>query len=139
MCGALRRTKLPMPASDTLETYDAVRAFALSLNLPNVEDSVSWGQPNLKAHGKMWVWWSAKENAPVFKTTFEEREFLIEIDPETFFVTPHYKSWPLILAHPDKLDMGWARTNLMRSWRNQAKKTWLKNWDREQALLSVTP
>jgi hypothetical protein len=113
-------------------TWERLRAFALSLELPNVEDAISWGQPNLKAHGKMWVWWSPQENAPVFKTTFEEREFLIEVDSDTFFFTNHYKSWPLILARPDKIDMGWVRANLIRTWRNQAKKTFLKAWDAEQ-------
>jgi hypothetical protein len=114
-------------------TWESLREFALSLNLPNVEDAVSWGQPNLKAHGKMWVWWSPTENAPVFKTTFEEREFLIEVDAETFFFTPHYKSWPLILARPDKVDLDWVRVNLKRVWREQAKKTFLKKWDVKQA------
>jgi hypothetical protein len=123
-----------MPADSIPWTYESLRAFALSLDLPNVEDAVSWGQPNLKAHGKMWVWWSPTENAPVFKTTFEEREFLIEVDPETFFFTPHYKSWPLILARPDKVDLEWVRANLIRTWRNQAKKTFLRKWDAEQAL-----
>jgi hypothetical protein len=130
MCGVLPQARLLMQESDTL-TWDSLRAFALSLQLPNVEDAISWGQPNLKAHGKMWVWWSPQENAPVFKTTFEEREFLIEVDPETFFFTPHYKSWPLILARPDKVDLEWVRANLIRTWRNQAKKTFLKKWDSE--------
>jgi hypothetical protein len=122
-----------MSDSDAPLTWESLRAFALTLGLPNVEDAVSWGQPNLKAHGKMWVWWSPQEDAPVFKTSFEEREFLIEVDPDTFFFTPHYKSWPLILARPDKVDLGWVRANLMRVWRAQAKKTFLKKWDGEQA------
>jgi hypothetical protein len=120
---------------ETPLTWESLRAFALSLELPNVEDAVSWGYPNLKAHGKMWVWWSPQEDAPVFKTSFEEREFLIEVDPDTFFFTNHYKSWPLILARPDKVDMGWVRDNLNRVWRAQAKKTFLKKWDGEQAML----
>ena len=124
--------RLPMPQAEPF-TWESLRALALSLNLPNVEDAVSWGQPNLKTHGKMWVWWSPSEHAPVFKTTFEEREFLIEVDPETFFFTPHYKSWPLILARPDKLDPDWVVANLKRVWREQAKKTFLKKWDAEQA------
>ena len=132
MCGVLPPARLPKVDAKTPLTWESLRAFALSLGLPQVEDAVSWGQPNLKAHGKMWVWWSSKEDAPVFKTTFEEREFLIEVDPETFFVTPHYKSWPLILAHPDKLEWDWVRANLIRVWRGQAKKTWLKKWDLEQ-------
>ena len=86
-----------MPASEPPLTWETLRAFALSLDLPEVEDAVSWGQPNLKAHGKMWVWWSPKENAPVFKTTFEERSFLCEVDPDTFFFTNHYRNFHFIL------------------------------------------
>jgi hypothetical protein len=122
-----------MQVVDEPVTWERLRAFALSLGLPMVEDAVSWGQPNLKAHGKMWVWWSPQEDAPVFKTTFEEREFLIEVDPDTFFFTNHYKSWPLILVRPDKVDLDWVRANLIRVWRAQAKKTWLKKWDSEQS------
>lgn len=133
MYGVLQPAKSPMPASDAALTWSSLRAFALSLNLPNVEDAVSWGYPNLKAHGKMWVWWVPKEDAPVFKTTFEERDFLIEVDPDTFFYTQHYRNFPLILVRPDRLDLNWVRVNLMRTWRNQAKKTFLKKWDAEQA------
>ena len=132
LSGAPLLVRLPMQGYDAPITWESLRAFALSLGLPNVEDAVSWGQPNLKAHGKMWVWWSSKEDAPVFKTTFEEREFLIEVDPETFFFTPHYKSWPLILVRSEKLEWDWVRANLIRVWRGQAKKTWLKKWDGEQ-------
>lgn len=110
-----------------------LRAFALSLGFPHVEDAVSWGQPNLKAHGKMWVWWSPQEDAPVFKTDFDERAFLCEVDPETFFWTPHYRSWPLVLVRPHRLDREWARANLTRVWRAQAPKRFLKQWDAARA------
>jgi hypothetical protein len=112
-----------------LNNWEALRNFAIGLGLPNVEDAVSWGQPNLKAHGKMWVWWNAGENAGVFKTRFEERDFLLEVDPDTFFITPHYRNWPLILARADRLDPSWVGANLRRVWRAQAKKTFLKKWD----------
>jgi hypothetical protein len=112
-----------------LSNWTALRAFALGLGLPNVEDAVSWGQPNLKAHGKMWVWWNAGENAAVFKTSFEERDFLLEADADTFFITPHYRNWPLILARAERLDADWVAANLRRVWRAQAKKTFLKKWD----------
>jgi hypothetical protein len=121
----------PAPSSPNLElnNWAALRSFALGLGLPNVEDAVSWGQPNLKAHGKMWVWWNAQENAAVFKSSFEERDFLFEVDPDTFFITPHYRNWPLILARADRLDPAWVAANLRRVWRAQAKKTFLKKWD----------
>ena len=113
--------------------WERLKALALGLDLPGVEETTSWGQPTLKAHGKMWVWWSPHEDAPVFKMPREEREMLIEADPETFFVTPHYQSHGLILVRPEKLDPDWARANLMRVWRAQAPKRVLKAYDEARA------
>jgi len=96
--------------------------MALSLGLPGVEEKTSRGQPALIAHGKLWVWWSPHEDAPVFKVPFEEREILVEAEPSTFFVTAHYNGSPLLLVRPEKLDLEWAKANLLRVWRAQAPK-----------------
>ena len=110
-------------------TYARLKRLALSLKLPNVVEATSWGQPCLKAHGKLWVWWSPHEDAPVFKIPKEEREILLEAEPERFFVTPHYQPHALILMRPDKFDANWARANLLRSWRAMAPKRVLKAFD----------
>jgi hypothetical protein len=62
--------------------WDSLKVLALGLDLPGVKEAPSGG-PALKAHGKLWVWWRPHEDAPVCKVPFEEREFLIEVDPET--------------------------------------------------------
>jgi hypothetical protein len=113
--------------------YAALRALALSLNLPHVVEATSWGQPCLKAHGKLWAWWSPHEDAPVFKMDREERQMLISLDPETFFVTPHYAPHNLVLVRPDRLDPAWAKARLVQTWRNMAPKRVLKAFDEEQA------
>jgi hypothetical protein len=74
--------------------WDRLKTMALSLGLPGVEETTSLGQPTLKAHGKLWVWWSPHEDAPVFRVPFEEREILVEPEPSMFFVTDHYKGSP---------------------------------------------
>ena len=112
--------------------WDSLKVLALGLDLPGVKEAASGG-PALKAHGKLWVWWSPHEDAPVFKVPFEEREFLIEVDPETFFFTPHYRNYPMVLVRPDKLDPDWARANLIRVWRAQAPKRLLKAYDAASA------
>jgi len=106
-----------------------LRKLALSLKLPGVEETTSWGQPTLKAHGKLWVWWSPHEDAPVFKVPFEERDVLVEAEPERFFFTPHYRNHPLVLVRPERLDPDWARANLIKVWRAQAPKRVLKEYD----------
>lgn len=112
--------------------WNRLKALALGLGLPHVEEATSWGEPCLKAHGKLWVWWSPSEDAPVFKVPFEEREILVEAEPETFFFTPHYKNHPLVLVRPEKLDLDWARANLIRVWRAEAPKRVLKAYDAAQ-------
>jgi hypothetical protein len=109
--------------------WDRIRKAALSLGLPRVSESSTWGEPALKAHGKLWVWWSPNEDAPVFKVTFEEREILVEVDPETFFYTPHYKNFPMVLVRPEKLKIDWVKKNMLDVWRAQAPKRFLKEFD----------
>jgi hypothetical protein len=115
-----------------LASWPALRDFALSLGLPEVVETTSWGEPCLKAHGKLWVWWSPTAQVPVFKVPFEERDVLLDAVPETFFITPHYQGHALILARPGTLDIDWVRANLIRVWRAQAPKRWLKAWDGAQ-------
>jgi hypothetical protein len=112
--------------------WQRLKTMALRLGLPGVEETTSWGQPTLKAHGKLWVWWSPHEDAPVFKVPFEERAMLVESDPGTFFFTAHYKDHPLVLVRPEKLDLEWAKANLIRVWRDQAPKRVLKAYDAAQ-------
>ena len=116
--------------------WDRLKKVALDLELPGVEEAISWGQPVLKAHGKLWTWWSPHEDAPVFKVSLEEREILLAADPDRFFVTPHYQGWPMILMRPEKLDLQWAKANLVRSWRALAPKRVLKAYDASQGQLT---
>ena len=111
--------------------WEKLKNAALALGLPEVEETTSWGEPCLKAHKKLWVWWSPHEDAPVFKMAKEEREMLIEAEPETFFCTPHYQAHNLILMHPENLDMAWVKHTLVRTWRAQSPKRFLKAYDAE--------
>lgn len=109
--------------------YAALRALALGLGLPEVADGTAWGHPCLKAHGKMWVWWSPYVDAAVFRCDKAERDMLLEVDPETFVLHPHYRAHALILVCAGRIDPGWATARLIRDWRHAAPKRWLKAWD----------
>ena len=96
-------------AAGTVTSWEELRALALSLDLPNVVETTSWGQPTLKAHGKLWAWWSPSEDAPAFKVSREERGIMLAVEPETFFVTPHNAPHNLVLVRPERCDADWAR------------------------------
>ncbi len=131
MTAKKKATRKSKPSARTKKalTYEDLRKLALSLGFPGVTEAVSWGQPCLKAHGKLWFFWSPSEDAPVFKVSFDERDMLVETDPDTFFFTPHYKAHQLVLARPDRIDSEWIRANLIRVWRQMAPKKVLKAWD----------
>jgi len=109
--------------------WDRLKRTALGLGLPGVEETITHGQLTLKAHGKLWVWWSPHEDAPVFKVAIDERDMLVGAAPDTFFFTAHYKDHPMVLMRPEKLDLEWAHANLVRVWREQASKRVLKAFD----------
>lgn len=118
-----------------IHTYAELRDLALAMTLPKVEETTAWDNRCLKAHGKMWTWWSPYLDAAVFKCAFDEREMLLEADPETFALHPHYAAHKLILVRAGRIDPVWARARLLRQWRDAAPKRWLKAWDAEQAQL----
>ena len=115
-----------------ISSYAELRALALSLGLPGVEDGTAWGNSCLRAHGKMWVWWSPYVDAAVFKAGKDEREMLMSADPETFILHPHYASHDLVLVRAGRIDPGWAGARLTSQWRAAAPKRWLKAWDAAQ-------
>lgn len=120
---------MPKAKPKTPLTWPEFRAMALALDLPNIVETTAWGNPALKAHGKMWAWWSPTEDAPVFKVSKDERDMLIELDPAVFFVTDHYRPHGLVLARPDKVDPAWATARLLQMWRDMAPKKVLKAWE----------
>lgn len=95
---------------------------------------MSWDSRSFKVNKKVILYWNSQHDCPVFKVPFEERDFLLEVDPETFYTTDHHKPWPLILGRPDKLDIDWVRTNVERVWRAQVSKGLLKAYDAEVRL-----
>ncbi|MCI4643837.1 MAG: MmcQ/YjbR family DNA-binding protein [Hyphomonadaceae bacterium] len=113
--------------------WEDLKAFALALNLPHVEEAISWGSPNLKAHGKMWCWWAPQDyaNAPAFKVDAAEMEFLLDVRSDIFFTSDHHRPHNIVLMRPERFDPDWAKANLMAVWRKQAPKRWLKQWDVE--------
>ena len=116
--------------------WNKIRKLALGLGLPHVEETMSYGQPTLKAHGKLWVWWSPHEDAPVFKVPIEERDLLLDAEPDTFFVTDHYRGSDMVLVRPEKLDPDWTKANLRRVWRALAPKRVLQAFDATGAGLN---
>jgi len=60
---------------------------------------MSYGQPGLRVRRKLFVWMSPSEvGALCVRVDPDEKELLLESNPNAYFTTPHYASYPAVLV-----------------------------------------
>jgi hypothetical protein len=113
-------------------TREEMREIALSF--PGAEEGMSYGRPSFKVNGKFFTRLRREDDSVVLlEVSFDEREMLMEAEPQTFHFTAHYKDYPSVLARIESLHPGSFRAFLERRFRRIAKKSVVKAWDAEQA------
>lgn len=100
--------------------FEMVRELGCSL--PNVQATTRYdGAPVLKVHGVFMAGLamhpSAEPNTLVVRAGLEEREWLLEDAPETYYVTDFYRRYPLVLVRLSLLNREILRELLAKSWR----------------------
>lgn len=71
--------------------------LALGRELPEVEESTSYGRPSLKVRGKSFVTIRERPDALVVRCDGDEKPFLLDARPDLVFTTPHYDGYPVRL------------------------------------------
>jgi hypothetical protein len=105
-------------------------AHAVITSFPEVVLGSSYGKPSYLAFGKFLTRLRAEDDSFVLlEVGFDEREMLMEVDPETFHFTAHYKDYPSVLARLASLEPEQLRGFIERRWRKIAPKRWLKQHD----------
>ena len=106
--------------------WDAVAAYAMTL--PGATSSTSYGQPAIKVRGRMFV--SAGHVAGSFhvRSPHEEKAVLMETDPEAFWQTAHYATWPGLLVRYDAADRDRVQLVVARAWWDAAGNTLRKGY-----------
>lgn len=100
------------------------------MSLPETEAGTSYGYPSYKSFGKFLTRLRTEDASVVLgPVAYDEREMLCEAYPETFHFTEHYRCSTYVLARLKQLDAKTLRGYLMRKWRHNAPKKWLKVWD----------
>jgi hypothetical protein len=66
-------------------------------DLPEVEETTSYGRPTLKVRGKFFAALRTSPDAVVVKCDLEEKPFLLEARPDVLFETPHYHGYGAML------------------------------------------
>lgn len=83
------------------------RVRAIAMKLADVEEGTTFGYPAFKVRGKSFAWFPKKKEVEDgslgVRMSILEREHRIEAAPKIFYVTPHYKDYPSVLARVDKM------------------------------------
>jgi len=82
-------------------TFDTVRDIGLTL--PGVEAGTAYGSPMLRVNGRIFTGIAVNKQAEpdslmVYVTDFEQRDALVEEDPATYYIKPHYEPYPVVLV-----------------------------------------
>ena len=113
-------------------TKDEMEAIVMAF--PGVEKGMSYGSPAYKVNGKFFTRLRREDDSLVLlEVNFDEREMLMEAEPQTFHFTAHYKDYPSVLARIATLHPGSLKAFLERRWRKIAPKKLVKERDAASA------
>jgi hypothetical protein len=109
-------------------TPDEMRDICLSF--PGAAEGTSYGKPAFLVNKKFFTRLRRLDDSVVLmEIHFDEREMLMQAEPDTFHFTAHYKDYPAVLARLATLHPGSFRGFLERRWRKIAPKAAVRAWD----------
>ena len=123
----------PAKSKNAARTYGHewahISKFALAL--PGVEARSSYGTPGLYVGKKFMARLRDDDYDTMVLKPIEdgEQRFLMETQPDVFFLTPHYVGYPTILVRLSKVDRAQLEALVEQCWRALATKTMLKQPD----------
>jgi len=104
-----------------------VRSFALSL--PEAEERETWDTATFRVRNKIYVMFDEKERHLWIKSTHDEQQALIAMDPEAFFVPSYVGSKGWIGVVVSKADRGEVEDLITEAWRMTAPKRLVAAFD----------
>lgn len=109
------------------------RYLKIVARFPGVEESTSYGTPSVKVNGKILSRLRTEaEGALALHCDFIDREMLLQAAPDVFFLTDHYRNYPMVLIHLDKVRADALADLVERAWRMRAPPKLLKTYDAEK-------
>lgn len=90
------------------------------LALPETVEGTSYGTPAFHVNKKLFVRFHQSGESVVIMIHTNEREALMKIDPETFYITDHYLNYPAMLVRLSTVQPDDLRKLITESWRRSA-------------------
>jgi len=107
---------------DSLSYWNKVGAIVAKF--PGAEAGSSYGTPAFKVNKKLFV--RLKENGKTIVVFTNERDKWMKQQPGTFFITDHYKNYPMMLIDMVTVKNKELETLLLASWQLKASERLLQ-------------
>jgi hypothetical protein len=106
------------------------RYLKIALALPGAEASTSYRTPSVKVRGKILSRWRVEEEgALALRCDLLDRQILLTMQPDVFFLTDHYLNYPMILVRLDRVSREVLMDVTERAWRNVAPEKLVRERD----------
>ncbi len=98
-----------------------IEARRLLLGLRDVEEGRSYGMPSFLLHGRFLARFRDDDAVLVLQlATISEREVLMELEPDAFFFTEHYRNYPAVLIRLADVPRSLLTDVVTEAWRHVA-------------------
>lgn len=114
------------------KVHESFRKMALSL--PGMIESISYGTPSFKLKDKLLARFHEDGVSLVLKMDFETRDFHMQINPDTYYITDHYKKYPYVLVRLHNIDFEELKGHMQRIWKSNASKRLMKEFENMKFL-----
>jgi hypothetical protein len=99
-------------------------ARRLILDLPGVDVGLSYGLPAFKVAGKFLARFRDDDETLVIRVSaIEDRDVLVQLAPNAFFFTDHYRDYPAVLVRLAEVERNLLEKVLQDAWRHATSST----------------
>lgn len=113
----------------TKKGVDLATLRKIALAFPGVEEGQSYGTPAFRVRKKLMARVREDDVNLVVKSDWEERENLMEADPDVFHITDHYANHEYVLVRLPVVERDTLRAVLEGAWRRLASKKMIAEYD----------
>jgi hypothetical protein len=118
-------------------TFETVREIAREL--PGAVEGMSYGTPAFRVGKTLFARQHQDDDSLVIKIDPDERAMRMRADPETFYITEHYRNYPWMLVRFASVTSEDLRELLENAWRQSAPKRLLSDRDSKRANQDKRP
>jgi hypothetical protein len=110
-------------------TWETVKEIATAF--PGSEEGTSYGTPAFRVRKSLFVRLHDSGESLVIRIDPDERAMRMKVDPETYYITEHYRNYPYMLVRLATVSREDLFDLLEESWRRSAPKRLLTAYDKK--------